>query len=302
MISPTRIRWACAAFAITLAAATAHACAQEATPQPVAVASPSPMDREYDGATHVTLAPYIWGPTINANYQFSVPAIVGSRPAHLIGGSVQVTPQQYLTKLNSAGMLGLEVRKGDFSLFGDAIYLNASASASAFSTIQVGRQGRIVIPATFSTDAHLSATMWELAAGYTFAHGHNADLGGFMGIRQFPVNLSISYNATIGRRGLIAPSGTVSSSELTSDVVVGLRGRAFLGNGRWYLPYYADVGSGLTINNQTWEAMGGAGYEFAHGQTLLATYRTLNYNGFPPNQHVQHLSMAGPLLGYTFGF
>ncbi|HEY4434319.1 MAG TPA: hypothetical protein VGM99_07930 [Candidatus Cybelea sp.] len=301
MISSTRFGWACAAFVLALVAATAHAGAQEATPEPAPAASPTLMDREYDGNTHITVAPYIWGPSVNADYQFTVPGGRRSlRPPHLISGSVQVTPQQYLAKLNSAGMFGLDVRKGDLSLFGDAIYINASASASAFSTIYAGREGRIVIPATFSTDAHLSAAIWEVGAGYTFAHGHDADLNGFIGFRQFPVNVSISYNATIGRRGLIAPSGTITSDELTSDVVVGLRGRAFLGDGHWFFPYYADIGSGITINNQTWEGMGGAGYEFNHGQTLIATYRALNYNGFPPDKHVQHISMGGPLLGYTF--
>jgi hypothetical protein len=299
MISSTRFRWACAAFALALAAATAHARAQEATPAPAA--SPTLMDREFDGNTHITVAPYIWGPTAHADYQFTVPTTGRSRrPPHFISGSVQVTPQQYLAKLNSAAMFALDVRKGNLSLFGDLIYVNASASASAFSTIVLGREGRVTIPATFSTDAHTTATIWEVAAGYTLARGHNANLDGFVGFRQFPVDVSISYNATIGRRGLIAPSGTITNDELTSDIVAGLRGRAFLGDEHWFFPYYADIGTGVTINNQSWEAMGGAGYQFNHGQTFVATYRTLNYNGFPPDRHVQHLSMGGPLLGYTF--
>ncbi|MGB7049001.1 MAG: hypothetical protein WBD57_11810 [Candidatus Cybelea sp.] len=301
MTSSTRFRWACAAFALALAAATAQARAQEATPEPAPAASPTLMDREYDGRTHITVAPYIWGASLNADYQFVVPTTGRSpRPPHFIVGSVHVTPQQYLAKLNSAGMFALDVRKGNLSLFGDVVYINASASASANSTIVLGREGRITIPATFSTDAHTSAAIWEVGAGYTLARGHNADLNGFVGFRQFPVNVSLSYDATVGRRGLIAPSGTVTSNELTSDIVAGLSGRAFLGDGHWFFPYYADIGTGVTINNQTWEAMGGAGYEFNHGQTIVATYRTLNYNAFPPDKHVQHLSMGGPLLGYTF--
>ncbi|HEY2473764.1 MAG TPA: hypothetical protein VGI19_03090 [Candidatus Cybelea sp.] len=302
MISPTRIRWACAVLALTIAGATAQARAQETAPEPAPAASPTLMDREYDGNTHITLAPYIWAPSLKIDYQFSVPTArrVLHRPPRFIAASVTVTPQQYVANLNSAAMFAVDARKGDADFFGDLIYVNATASASAFSTITLGRAGRIVIPATFSTDLHLSSAIWEVAAGYTVARGHDADLTAFAGLRQFPVNVTLSYNVTVGRRGLIAPSGTLTDDEYTSDIIAGLKGRAFFGGEHWFVPYYADIGTGVTISNQSWQAMGGAGYEFNHGQTLVATYRALNYNSFPPNRHVQRLSLGGPLLGYTF--
>lgn len=302
MISPTRFRLTYAVFALTIAAATAHARAQEAAPEPAPAASPTLMDREYDGNTHITLAPYIWGPSIKTDYHFSVPFAqrVVRRPPRFITGSVTVTPQEYVTNLNSGAMFAVDARKGNADLFGDVIYVNASASASAFSTIVLGRLGRIVIPVTFSTNAHLAAAIWEVAAGYTVARGHDADLTAFAGLRQFPVNVTISYNATVGRRGLLTPSGTFTSDNYTSDIIAGLKGRAFFGDGHWFVPYYADIGTGVSIANQSWQAIGGAGYEFNHGQTLVATYRALNYNSFPPDKHVQKVSMGGPLLGYTF--
>jgi hypothetical protein len=303
MISTKRSRWACAAFAVALAAVAAQARAQEApAPEqaaPAPVSTPTLMDREYDGKTHITVAPYIWGPTIKGVFQYSVPTL-RHHAGHVAQASVAITPTDYLSKLNSAAMFALDARKGNVDVFGDFIYVNASASAAATSLITLGRADRIQIPATFSTNAHLATSIWEAAAGYTIARGHDADLSLFAGLREFPVNLTLDYNATIGRRGIIAPSGTVVSDSYLSDIIFGLRGKAFFGDGHWFVPYYADLGTGTGANNQTWEAYGGAGYAFNHGQTILATWRSLNYNSFPPDQHVQKLTMSGPLLGYTF--
>ena len=120
-------------------------------------------------------------------------------------------------------------------------------------------------------------------------------------MRETPLNLTLGYNAVVGKRGIITPSGTITSNDITQDVIFGLRGKAFFGDGRWFVPYYIDVGTGAgQIGNQTWEAFTGAGYAFSHGQTLLVTWRSLNYDSFSPVSHVQKLSMGGPLLGYTF--
>jgi hypothetical protein len=253
------------------------------------------MDRQYDGQWHFTAAPYVWLPTLRQNVQYHarVPSTTHTTP---VSATVQVGPSDYLSNINAAAMFSFDARKGDWDTFGDYIYTNVSANAT-FPTYLQGPLGHVKIPATFSTSAHLAASIWEIATGITLAHGHNADLNLFAGWRQFPLNLSLGYNAVLGQRGLIAPHGTVTANPLANDVIFGFRGKAFLDN-HWFAPYYADMGVGAT--NQTWEAFGGGGYAFNHGQTLLLVYRALNYNAFPADSPVQKLSMYGPLLGYTF--
>jgi hypothetical protein len=288
----------CLLTLLAFAAATIAARAQEPpTPAPVATSNPTFMDRQYDGRWHVMLAPYVWGPTIKANFQYQLPTLRHHLDAGPIANTIQVGPSDYLPKLNTAGMLAFDVRKGEFDLFGDAIYLNASTTATIFSTLG-GNFGKIHIPVTIDSSAHVTTAIWEVAAGYAVAHGHNADLTLLAGIREFPIAINADYTATIGKRGILAPTGTINSTAYTNDVIVGLKGRAFFGGDRWYVPYYIDVGTGN--NNQSWEAYGGAGYAFPHGQTLIALWRALNYNAFPPISPVQKMSLAGPLLGYTF--
>jgi hypothetical protein len=287
-----------------------RASAQEATPSP----SPSPaatmaqapsqpseptlLDMQYDGKTHVTLAPYIWGANVGGSFQYTIPTLPG-RPRGIAQSGFTVAPSQYLPKLNTAAMVYADVRKGDFDVWGDVIYVNASISSSTTGTI-TGPRGR-QIPLSLDTNAHLSTAVWEVAAGWTAARGHNADLSLFTGIRSFPTNLTLDYNATVGKRGIIAPSGTIDDSVYLSDLFVGLRGRVFFGDSHFFVPYYGDYGTSInTIPQQTWQAYGGGGYAFNHGQTLILLYRALDYNSFAPNVHVQHLTMYGPLLGYTF--
>jgi len=57
---------------------------------------------------------------------------------------------------------------------------------------------------------------------------------------------------------------------------------------------------GTGADNQTWQAYGGAGYTFNHGQSFIVLYRQLDYYGFPATAAVQKLSFGGPLIGYTF--
>jgi hypothetical protein len=290
-----------AVVVLTFAAATAIARAQE-TPAPAETSTPTFMDREYDGNLHVTLAPYIWLPTLKENLQFSIPTLPRGpgRGGGVLQSSFQSGPSDYLSKLDSAAMFAFDVRKGNVDLFGDYIYVNATTSASTSGIIS-GPLGRIQIPVTIDANARLRASLWEVAAGFTVARGHNADLSIITGYRGFPVDLSFGYSATIGKRGILAPSGTIAADAVTQDIIAGLRGKAHFGDDHWFVPYYVDVGTGIgQLGNQTWEAYTGAGYAFNHGQTLIALYRTLNYYGFPPNSSLQKLTMAGPLLGYTF--
>jgi hypothetical protein len=286
--------------------ATAPAGAQEtpapATPAPATpapAASPTLMDREYDGRLHVMAAPYVWGPTLGGNFQFTIPGLP-RRPGGTRQTSVQVAPVNYLPKLNSAAMFAFDARQGNFDIFGDYIYVNATVSASA-SAILSGRFGRLQVPVSLSTNAHLRESIWEAAAGFTVARGHDADLSAFAGMREYPLSLGFDYTATIGRRRPFTRSGSVQTADIAQDVVFGLRGKAYFGDGHWFVPYYGDVGSGIgMLSNTTWQAYSGAGYAFNHGQSLIVLYRDLSYNSFAPISHVQKLSMYGPLLGYTF--
>jgi hypothetical protein len=283
-------------FLLAIAGVPAYAVAQQAQTS----ATPAPqtfMDQEYDGRLHLSAAPYVWLPSIKATTTFSVPEI-GHRKGETVGRSVDVGPADYLSKLNSALMFSFGARQGDVSLFGDYININASSNATVNTSFS-GPLGHVQIPASFSVDGRIATSIWELAAAVSLAHGHNADLNVFTGVRDFPLNVTLGYNATVGKNGYIAPSGTVTGRVSNGDVILGLEGKAYYGDGHWYTPYYVDLGAGT--NNNSWQAYTGAGYTFNHGQSILAVWRSLNYDQLPPDAVVRKLTMGGPLIGYQFG-
>ncbi|MBV8196701.1 MAG: hypothetical protein JO263_01080 [Candidatus Eremiobacteraeota bacterium] len=281
-----------------LGAARAQETPSPATPAPMA--SPTLMDEQYDGATHITAAPYLWAPTVGGTFQFTIPNLP-RRPAGVQLFSASVAPTQYLPKVNSAIMTAFDIRKGDYDLFADYIYLNATMSASTSATLS-GPLGKVQVPVSLSTTARLRQSIWEAAVGATIAHGHTANLDFFAGMREFPLSLSFGYNAVIGKRMRFFRNGSIQTGDIAQDFIFGLRGKAFFGDGHWYVPYYIDYGTGVGhLSNETWQGYSGGGYAFNHGQTLLLVYRALNYGGFSGVSHVQKLAMYGPLLGYTFG-
>ena len=289
-------------IALTCTAAVARAQETPAPMQPAETGTPTRMDQLYDGKPHLTLTPYIWGPTINGVFQYTVPGVHrrgpgGGGAGNAFSTNIQVGPSQYVPKINTAGMLDVNYQQGRFNLDGDALYLNTSTTATIQGSV-IGPHGKLQIPITINSSARMATSIWQVAAGYTLAQGHQADLIMFAGIREFPISVTADYSTIVGNRKFVGPSGTVDTSDNASDAIWGIKGKAFFGNDHWVVPYYFDVGQGT--NNQSWQAYGGAGYVFNHGQSILAIWRTLNYNAFPPVSHTQKLTLYGPVIGYSF--
>lgn len=81
------------------------------------------------------------------------------------------------------------------------------------------------------------------------------------------------------------------------DGILGAKGRFAL-NDQWFLPYYADVGTGDT--ELTWQAAAGVGYAFDWGEVSLM-YRYLAYNQ-GGDKLLQDIAFGGAKLGVAFRF
>ncbi|HEY6434891.1 MAG TPA: hypothetical protein VIZ17_23205, partial [Acetobacteraceae bacterium] len=78
----------------------------------------------------------------------------------------------------------------------------------------------------------------------------------------------------------------------------GVRGRILLGNTRFFIPYYFDIGAGGS--QLTWQISSGLGYQF-RWVALSANYRYLSFvqGG---NSVVRQIRMGGPMLMASFSF
>jgi len=81
------------------------------------------------------------------------------------------------------------------------------------------------------------------------------------------------------------------------DAIVGFKGRTALGDERrWFIPYYADVGTGES--KVTWQAMAGIGYAFRWGD-VVAAWRYVDYE-MKSGKKVENLTFNGPAVAAVF--
>jgi hypothetical protein len=111
---------------------------------------------------------------------------------------------------------------------------------------------------------------------------------------------------------VLRPDGTIalgrfggfSASRDIWNGIGGVRGRIYLadadwlGGGRFYLPFYFDVGGGGS--NPTWQAFGGLGYQTSRVGVSVG-YRYLAFHQ-ESSALFQKLSLGGPILAASISF
>jgi hypothetical protein len=242
----------------------------------------------HDGDWHFSLTPYLWLPNIN-----------GSLDGHVLGSnlgdvsvSTDVGPNDYLENLKFGAMVTGEVRKGDWSAFTDIIYIDFGDQRSKVRNI-TGLEGRALSSIQRNATTSLSATVWTLAGARTLVRKPEGNLDLLAGFRYVGIDTELKLNI-IGSDGVVDIHSRSSRNLTEWDGIVGVKGQIRLGEGRWYLPYYLDVGAGSS--NWTWQALLGVGYAFDWGEVNLSI-RNLSYDF--SGKHDADLRMTGPTLGAT---
>lgn len=197
------------------------------------------------------------------------------------------------------GFLGsFEARKGQWGMFTDVMYLNVGAFKSQVRNFEVGQQA---LPADVSASANfnLKTVVWTLAATYRAIATKDGVLDVFAGARLLDIKESLDWtlNGNIAQIPAPGRAGSQSIKNHNIDAVVGLKGRAALGRDmKWFIPYYADIGTG--DSDLTWQAMTGLGYAFTWGE-VMGGWRYLDYQ-FKSDAKIDSMNLTGPLLGVAF--
>jgi hypothetical protein len=252
-------------------------------------------DKEQDD-WKFSITPYLWLPNIDATFKYGIPAGATGSP------EVQAGPNDYFASLDFAMMLSGEVRKNRWSVFTDIIYLDIASEKSSVKSVNFG--GNVVTSsANISVDSSVKGGAWTLGTGYAVLPGRPVTLDVFGGFRYFSLEASADWDLAVTVTGPNAGqtfprSGSITKREDFWDGIIGVKGRFWLGNSNWSIPYYLDVGTGSS--NLTWQGMLGVAYSFKWGDVTCA-YRNLYYEG-KGDSLIQDLRFTGPLLGATFRF
>ena len=214
-----------------------------------------------------------------------LPSMSGSTKIPGNGGG-SVTTDQILDALDMAFMGQLEARKGRWGAFTDYIYLKLSDDKTV--DLPLGSDRAI------KSDMNLKGQSWTLAGTYTLVDKPGYVMSLLGGFRY----LGLDTDITLTLQTPLASPISRSDDMDTWDAIVGVRGRANLGQGKWFLPYYLDVGAG--DSKLTWQAAAGVGYHFNWGD-LTAVYRHLDYD-FESDSFIQDLDFSGPAIAASFNW
>jgi hypothetical protein len=223
---------------------------------------------------------YLWLPSIDGSLKYNLPG--GG------GDTLPIDASDVLDSLNMTFMGALEARYNKWSFATDIIYLDMSNSKNTVIPL-----GQVAVDVA----AKLSLSGWMVSgiAGYDVVQSDRVRLAVIGGVRYF--TLDADTGLSLSGPGDLLPPAYLSTSTDLWDGIVGVRGAVML-NEHWYLPYYADIGTG--DSDLTWQLFGGIGYMFNWGDIKLG-YRYLKYDQ-DDDKFMQDFEFYGPILGVGFRF
>jgi hypothetical protein len=234
---------------------------------------------------------YLWLPSVGGETSF---------PPDGGGPPIEITSDQVLDAINFTFMGGFEGRKGAWGIAADVVYVDLGAHKNATRDFGLG-----VIEVPASVDANLrldiSGWLWSLTGTYAALQSDRFTLDVLAGTRLLDLEerLGWRFNGDISSIPLLEQSGSSHARNTLWDAVVGVKGRASFGaEGRWYLPYYLDVGTGES--DFTWNGIAGLGYDFGSVE-VLGAWRHVDYD-LGHHQPIRSIDFDGPAVGVTFRF
>lgn len=228
-----------------------------------------------EGGWQFNITPYMWLPTLRGDLNYGQPGL-------------KVEPDEILDSLDMGFLLAGEVRKGNWLVVGDVIYLNVSDQQDNAVSLEVEPGVNVDV------DADLSLENWivNLFGGYGAYATERLQVDAVVGVRSFYADTDLKLSAdALGARQ------EFSSSDTIWNVVVGARGKVWAGE-HWFIPYHLDLGLG--DSDFTWQVEAGIAYAFSWGE-LLATYRYLSFDQGGEGG-IEELTMGGPAFGVGFDF
>ena len=259
--------------------------------------TPALSAAEESGKLNYSIQPYLWLPTLEADLKFSAPNGTTGEP------EVSVDPDDYLENLDAAVIVSTDIRKGKWLLAADFVYMEVSSSDSSVRSIDFGRSA-VSTELDIGTDVDTKSFITTFGGGYQVVDLSWLQMDLIAGARYLWIEADLDWELSGEIQGPENVEGFARSGSHTEDADVwngigGLKGRFRLGDGRWSIPFYADVGTG--DSDVTWQIYTALGYAFSDRFDMTVGYRHLEFDG-DDDQLFQELKLSGPVLGARFSF
>jgi len=245
-----------------------------------------------------SLKPYLWLPSIDGNLKYiSLPSGSSGSP------QISAEPNDIFENFDFGAIMASELRKGKWSLFSDFIYLKLSSEDTTVDAINFGGT---IVSAGVDTGSEMEAKQFltTVVGGYEIFNDENFNMDLIAGFRylwleaELKWSLAATITGPLGGGQTFARTGQFKEDAKIWNGVGGVRGRIKLGDGNWYIPYYADVGAG--DSELTWQLFTALGYSFDKWDVGLG-YRHLVFEA-DDDSIVDSISMSGPIIGASYNF
>ena len=199
------------------------------------------------------------------------------------GEDIDVPLHDILDNLDFAFMGTLAAQKDKWTIFADFIFVNLGEKA----TVPLA----VPMPVEAKLNLDVKQFISTFGAAYQVVDTGRTTFNLLAGGRYLSMDADLRYD--------IDPvaSGRVSDSGSNWDFIVGARGKTDL-NEKWYIHYYADIGTGDT--DVTWQAIAGINYRFSKVDLTLG-YAHMEWD-FDNKSLIKDMALKGPYAGIKFRF
>ncbi|WP_216859633.1 hypothetical protein [Polynucleobacter sp. UB-Tiil-W10] len=233
----------------------------------------------------IDVTPYVWAPNISSTLNYKGQYL----------NTADVSMNDVISNLKSGGMIAGEAHYGSWGVMADLVSATLQKTGTTSVTPASGYNFRLAMKPT------VQQTILTGAATYNLLNNQNANVDGLLGVRWISITATLNL-ALDGTNYSLSDSKTVS----TVDPIVGFKGRYRIADSTWYVPFYADIGSGGGTTNLTWQAMAGVGKTFEKWVDVALVYRSLYYDMSSSKTNgaglLQKTTFQGPQLSATFHF
>lgn len=226
------------------------------------------------------------------------PDISGTTNVPIGDGEFTIGVSDILDNLEFTFQGSFDARKGNWGFFSDVIYMDIGATKKS---VRDGTVGDTQLPWEINGEfgVGMKSLIWTNVGYYRLVEDSNKSFDMLAGVRYADVDQDISWSLTgdIGQTPLPGREGEVSVGDTLWDIVVGFRGQVSFGaENKWFIPYYADIGTGDA--DLTYQLAGGIGYRFNWGG-IAAMYRYMEYD-VASGKPIDTMDFSGPAVGAVF--
>lgn len=236
--------------------------------------------RKISDEWHFAISPYGWLPQVNTT--------VGNAGAG--SKNADISMNNVLSNLKSGVMIGAQAHYGKWGVMTD--FASATLQKSGGFNFKGDPQYKAGDKST------LQATLFNFVGAYNVLNNQDAYVDALLGVRW--VGLTTTFDVDL----VADPSIRANASSATRATygIIGANSRYRIMGSNWYIPLYADIGTGGGSNHMTWQAATGVGVALSKMVDVSLTYRALGFDIKSGSDTLLKGLFHGPQITGTFNF